>query len=379
MNTDPEKCEAIKSKKKIIRIPILGETVFSVANSVFGIFLGLFTGAILIAISGVNPLTAYSALLRGAFNNFYSFSNVLVRASPLLLGGVGVAIGIKSGIWNTGIEGYMYAGAIGATLIGIPNLGVISFIHILICLLAAAVFAAAWGMLPGYLRAYKGVNEVTSTIMMNYIAIYLTNWIVSNSSFADTSAYYPTSKPLSPAALLPIFIKGTSLHPGPFIGLAVCILLYFILKYTPFGFKTRMLGYNINAAKYAGINTKRHIVFIMVIGAMLGGISGAIEVIGLKHRLFMEFVTGLGYESVAVALVAGGNPIGVIISALFFSVLKVGGASMSIETGIGSSMTSVIIALCVLFVIGVGVADNNKTAVLKIAKIFLRKARSPAK
>lgn len=112
---------------------------------------------------------------------------------------------------------------------------------------------------------------------------------------------------------------------------------------------------------------------------MLGGVSGAIEVIGLKRRLFMEFVTGLGYESVAVALVAGGNPIGVIISALFFSVLKVGGASMSIETGIGSSMTSVIIALCVLFVIGVGVADANKAEAYKIVKKLFERTGSTAK
>lgn len=263
MNAYPKAHNTAEPKRKIVKIPLLGETIFSAANSILGIFLGLFTGGILIAISGVNPFIAYGALLRGAFNNFYSFSNVLVRASPLLLGGVGVAIGIKSGIWNTGIEGYMYAGAIGATLIGIPNIGLAPFVHILACFTAAALFAAAWGMLPGYLRAYTGVNEVTSTIMMNYIAIYLTNWIVSNSSFADTSAYYPTSKAFAPSALLPIFIKGTSLHPGPFIGLTVCILLYFVLKYTPFGFKTRMLGYNINAAQYAGINTKRHIVFIM--------------------------------------------------------------------------------------------------------------------
>ena len=124
-----------------------------------------------------------------------------------------------------------------------------------------------------------------------------------------------------------------------------------------------MLGKNPVAAQYAGVNSKKQIVFIMVLGAIIGGLSGAIEVCGLKRRLYMDFVAGIGYESVAVALVAGGNPIGVILSALFFSMLKAGGARMAIKTGISSSMNSIIIAICVLFVIGVGVADSRRIKV----------------
>ena len=129
-----------------------------------------------------------------------------------------------------------------------------------------------------------------------------------------------------------------------------------------------MLGYNPNAAQYAGVNSKKQIVIVMMVGAVLGGLSGAIECCGLKSRLYMEFVSGVGYESVAVALVAGGEPIAVVISALFFAVLKVGGATMSIETGIGASMTSVIIALCVLFVIATGMA-GEKRRVKKAKKV----------
>jgi simple sugar transport system permease protein len=350
----------MRNTGKIIKIPFIGEFFNSSGRTVLGILLGIIAGGILIAFSGVNPFGAYASMLRGAFNSPQSFSNVLVRSSPLLLGGIGVALGIKSGVWNTGIEGYMYLGAIGATIVAVLELGVPPIVHILLCFVVGMIFAGCWGAIPGYLRAYKGVNEVTSTIMMSYIAIYLTNWIVSSSPLAQKDAYFPMSLPFVDSALLPILMKGTSLHLGPFIGLVICIIFYFILKYTPFGFRTRMLGYNPFAAQYAGVNSRKQIVKTMVIGAMLGGLAGALEVIGLKHRLYMGFVTGVGYESIAVALVAGGNPIGVMVSALFFSVLKVGGATMSIDTGVSSSMASIIIALCVLFVVGVGVSDAKR-------------------
>ncbi len=349
------------NKVKIVKVPLLGDLVLSGTRTILGIVMGLIAGGVLIVLSGVNPFVAYWAMLKGAFGNIHSFSNVLVRVSPLLLGGMGVALGIKSGVWNTGIEGYMYLGAIGAAIVGIPALNMPPVLHIILTLVAGMALAAVWGMIPGYLRAHRGVNEVTTTIMMNYIAIYLTSWLVSEPQpLAEVGAFYPMSKAFQDSALLPILMKGTSLHPGAFIGLGACILFHFVLNYTPFGFRTRMLGSNPNAARYSGVNTKRQIVMIMMIGAMLGGLSGAIEVTGLKRRVYMEFVTGVGYESVAVALLAGGNPLGVIATAFFFAILKVGGAAMSVETGVGAPMTSIIIALCVIFVIGFGVEGGQK-------------------
>jgi simple sugar transport system permease protein len=350
-------------KTKRLNIPLIGEVVLTGARPLFGILLGLLAGAVLIALSGVNPLTAYGAMLQGAFGSPMNFSNVLVRSSPLLLGGVGVALGIKAGVWNTGVEGYMYLGAIGAAVVGIPTLPIPAFRQVLLTLVVGMLFGGLWALIPGYLRAYRGVNEVTSTIMLNYVAIYLTTFLVTEPSpLAEVGAFYPMSKLISDNAKLPILMRGTSLHPGAFIGIAVCVLFFFIIKYTPFGFRTRMLGANPHAARFSGVNTRKQIVFIMVLGAMMGGLAGAVEIIGLKQRVFMDFVTGVGYESVAVALLAGGNPLGVILSALFFSSLKAGGATMSIKTGIGASMTSVIIALCVIFVIAVGVSERRRLA-----------------
>ena len=179
----------------------------------------------------------------------------------------------------------MYLGAIGASMVGILELGLPPFLHILICFLCAAAFSAVWGLIPGYLKAYKGVNEVTSTIMMSYIAIYLTNWVVSSfAPIAEIGKFYPMSKQFASTALLPILMKGSSLHPGPFLAILLCVIFYFILNYTSFGYRTKMLGANPNAAKYAGVDARKQIMLIIMIGAIIGGLSGAVEVMGLKRR-----------------------------------------------------------------------------------------------
>jgi len=347
--------------QEFIALPGLGQLVLSGVRPLIGILLGLLTGAGLIALTGVDPMDAYAALLEGSIGSPQSIANVLVRASPLLLGGVGVAIGIKAGVWNIGTEGYMYAGAIGATAVGIIPLPVPPIVHIVLAILAGMLLAAVWGLGPAYLRAYRGVNEVVTTIMMNYVAIFFTSWLVHEPQpMAEPGSFFPMSKILAPTAKLPILISGTSLHPGFIIGILACILFFLAIRFTPFGFRTRMLGANPEAARYAGVNVKRYIVFALVIGALMGGVAGATEVMGLKNRLFMDFVAGVGYESVAVALLAGGNPLGVIASALFFSALKAGGATMSIQTGVGAPMTIVIEALCVLFVIAVGYGERKR-------------------
>jgi simple sugar transport system permease protein len=168
------------------------------------------------------------------------------------------------------------------------------------------------------------------------------------------------SKMIVPTAQLPILMSGTSLHPGFIIGIVACVLFFLGLRFTPFGFRTRMLGANPEAARYAGVNVKRQILFVILIGALTGGMAGAFEIMGLKLRVYMDFVAGVGYESMAVALLAGGNPLGVIASALFFSALKAGGTTMSIQTGVGAPMTIVIEALCVIFVIAVGYGERKR-------------------
>jgi ABC-type uncharacterized transport system permease subunit len=350
-----------KKRPEFITLPGLGELALSGIRPLIGILLGLLAGAGLIAISGVNPLAAYAAMLKGAFGSPQSIAAVLVRASPLLLTGVGVAIGIKAGLWNIGAEGYMYLGAIGAGAVGIAPLPVPPIVHITLAILAGAVAAGFWGLLPAYLRAYRGVNEVVTTIMMNYVAQYFTSWMVHEPQpMAEPGAFFPMSRILAPTARLPILMPGTSLHPGFIIGIAACILFYLAIRFTPFGFRTRMLGANPEATRYAGVNVKRQMLFVLLIGALTGGMAGAFEIMGLKMRVYQDFVSGVGYEGVAVAFLAVGHPLGVIASALFYAAVEAGGSAMSVTTGVAGSVTIVIEALCVIFVIAVGYGERKR-------------------
>ena len=201
-----------KSHNKKIKIKSdFLDSLREAARPVLGVALGLLAGALLISLYGVNPLTAYKAMLQGAFGSPQAFTNVLVRSSPLLLGGIGMAIGVKAGIWNTGMEGYMYIGAIGAAIVGIANLQVPPLLHIILALFAGMLLAALWGLIPAYLRAYRGVNEVTATIMLNYIAIYLASFLVQEPSpMAEAGAFFPMSKAIQTNAQLPVIFSGTS-------------------------------------------------------------------------------------------------------------------------------------------------------------------------
>jgi len=350
-----------KKNPEFISLPGIGELYLSGARPLIGILLGLLAGAVIIAFSGVNPLKAYAALLEGALGNRYAFANVLVRSSPLFLAGVGVAVGIKAKMFNIGAEGYMYMGAIGAAVVAITPLPVPPVVHILLSFLAAIVVSAIWGLLPAFLRAYRGVNEVVTTIMFNYVAIYFVSWMVhAPQPLAEPDSFFPMSRLIAPGTKLPILMRGTSLHPGFIFGLLACILFYLIIRFTSFGFRTRMLGVNPIASQYAGLNVKRQILMVLVIGAVMGGLAGAFEILGLKTRVYMNFVSGVGYEAVAAALLANGNPLGVIATALFFSALKAGSSTMSIQTGVGAPIATVIQALCVIFVIGIGFGERKR-------------------
>lgn len=350
----------IKEGRRTV-LPGIGEVVLTGGRPLLGIFLALIVAAILIALAGANPFVAYSSLVQGAIGNRISIANTLVRASPLLLGGVGAAIGIKAGIWNVGIEGQMYIGALGATVVALIPLEVPSWLHITLAIITAGICGALWGLIPAYLRAYRNVSEVVTTIMFNYLAIYLASWFVHEPSpLAEPESFYPMSKMVLAEARLPILIRGTSLHLGPFLGIAFCVLMYLFLRYTPFGFQTRMVGDNPEASRYAGVNVKKQIMIVFLVAAFFGGLAGSAEILGLKLRVYDFFVGGVGYEALAVALLALGNPLGVIPGALFFAGLKAGAASMQITTGIEAAIAQVIQALCVLFVIGVGFAERGR-------------------
>ena len=354
------KRELVKSKMKSLWQTTLKDIVFTSARPVYAIGLAFLVSAIMIGASKVNPITAYVALFQGAFGSLAGLANTCVRATPLLLAGLGIAYGFKAGLLNIGAEGQMYAGGAAATVVALIPLPVPAFLHVTLAVLAGFAGGIIWGIIPGYLRAYRGVSEIVVTLMLNYVGIYFINWLVEEPHpLAELNTTFPQSPIIEKSAQLPILIKYTSMHAGIILGIVLGLILYLLLRYTPFGFKTRMIGQNPEAARYAGIRIKRQILFAMLISCGFGGLAGASEVLGLKHRLFDYFVGGVGYEAIAVALLANGNALGVIFSAFFFGALKAGANKMQIVSGIESSMALIVMALAVLFVIAIGFGERK--------------------
>ena len=349
-----------KPKLSSIRIPLLGELILSGGRPVIAVFLALFVSAIIIYFLGVNPIAAYTSLLKGAVGSIPGMANTCVRASPLLLGGIAVAIGFKGGLLNVGVDGQLYAGAAASTVVGLISMPVPPWLHLIITILAGFLGGALWALIPAYLRAYRGVSEVVVTLMLNYVAIYFVSWLVHEPALLfEEGASFPQSPLILPSAQLPILIGRTSLHSGIILGVVMAFLMYLLIRFTPFGFRTRMVGENPEASRYAGINVKAQTMMVLMVSGGFGGLAGAIEILGLKHRLFDMFSGGVGYEAIAVALLANANLIGVIIAAFFFGVLKAGASKMQIVVGIEASMSLIIQALAVIFVIALGLGGSR--------------------
>jgi len=353
----------VNEKRVNINLPLIGELVLTGGRPLIAILLAFLTGAILIILYGINPLDAYAALLDGAVGSGAAFANTCVRTAPLLLGGLAVAFGMKGGMLNVGVEGQIYAGGAAATWIGITPLPVPGWLHLILAIVAGFLGGALWGLVPAILKAYRGVSEIVITLMLNYVAIHFISLLVHEEYLlAKPGAFYPQSPLILPEARLPVLLKGTSLHGGLLIGLVLAVLIFFALRYTPFGIRTRMTGLNPEASRYAGVNVKKQTILVLLLSAGLGGLAGAGEVLGLKWALYDLFVGGLGYDSIAVALMANSNPLAVIFSSFFFGALRAGAGKMQVAVGVETPIAQVIQALAVLFVIAIGFGERRRLA-----------------
>lgn len=330
---------------------------FFVAGSrpILSILMAFLVAGVIIYLQGKSPLVAYAAVLRGAFGSLVAIGNTCVRTTPLLIGALGMTLGIRGGLFNVGGEGQLYLGAAVATTVGLLPLPVPSWLHILLAMVAGILGGSFWALLPAFLRAFRGISEIVVSIMLNFVGIYLVSYLVHEPRLlAQEGASYAQSRTILESANLPILVKGTSMHIGIIIAVLLGIILHFVLKHTAFGFRTRMVGANPDASNYAGVKVKYSLFATFLIMGGFYGLMGTVEILGLKYSLYDNFSAGLGYETIAVALLGGANPIGVIFSAFFFGALKAGGNLMQQTVGIPSSMVQVIQALAVLFIVGFG-------------------------
>ncbi|WP_148465625.1 ABC transporter permease [Peptoniphilus harei] len=336
--------------------------------TILAIVLGIIIGSIILLISGTNPVEAYKVIFLGAFGKPKYISWTIVKAVPLILTGLSVAFAFNTGLFNIGAEGQYIVGSIGALVVGLL-LDLPPIIHGLVALLVGALCGYLWGAIVGILKAKFQVNEVISSIMMNWIAFYLSNYLLSFPILRSIES--DNSYPIKQSASIKIagawkmsesgraylaqhkFLKdilNPPLNFGIIIAIIAAIVVWYILKKTTLGYELRAVGFNEKAAEYGGIDINKSIVKSMGIAGILAGLAGAITVLGVSGDIgIMAAQEGYGFDGMAVALIAGNNPLGTIPAALLYAGLTYGGGKLT-TIGTYSEVVNIIIGIMILFI-----------------------------
>ena len=308
--------------------------------------------SVLLIATGHEVIPALSAMVRGAFGSYYAITSAtLVRMVPLALAGLAVAVAFRAGILNIGAEGQLLVGAAAATAISGTLGGVPWFISIPVMLMAGAMAGGAWAAIAGALRLRFGVLEVISTIMLNFVAQYLTGWLVRG-PLQEPTRVNPQSVTLAPELQMPVLLEGTRLHAGVLLVVIVAVGVWWWLRSTASGFRLRAVGATPTAAASAGgIDVPRTMFGAFLVSGLLAGLAGSVEYTGITYALYENFSPGYGYTAIAVALLARLHPLGVLATALLFGALEAGANAMQRDAGVPSVVVSVVEALLILLVL----------------------------
>ena len=331
--------------------------------------LALIFGAVLMILSSpliggfdlFLPVTAYKALLQGSVGSLNSIVNTLVNATPLVLAGLAVGIGFKGGLFNIGAQGQFLVGAMCASVAAIALNDASPWLAIPVSVIAGMLGGMAWGFIPGFLKAFRGAHEVVTTIMLNFVAVYLVSYVISGPmrgtgpevTFARTDAIV--------AAELPIII-GRSGHLGLLFAAVAVPLAWWLLFRSTTGFEIRTAGASPDAARYAGMRPRWLIVLTMSICGLLAGLAGATEILGEVGYMPAFYGTTVGFDAIAVALLGRANPVGILFSALLFGAMQAGAGQMQVEAGIPPQMIAVLQAVILFFL----AAESVVRRVLKV-------------
>lgn len=318
---------------------------------VVAVFLGLAFGAVIILASGGDVWLAYRGLYEGSLGSPNAISETLVAATPYIFAGLGIALAFKAGLFNVGAEGQIAAGALASAWVGYSVHGLPWPLHLLLALAAGCLAGAVWGGIPGALKARTGAHEVITTIMLNYVAIQATGFLLSGAMRDPTPALaIAQTPPVLESARLPALMEPYRASWSLVLALLATAGAWWLLFRSTLGFELRTVGANPNAARYAGIPVGRTVVLAMALAGLLGGLAGAAEVVGVNYYHSPSFNTGYGFDAIAVALLGKAHPAGVVPAALLFGALRAGAPRMQFLSQIPADIIQIIQAVVLLFV-----------------------------
>lgn len=345
------------------------------------ILAALLTGAVVMLLSGDNPLVAYWGLLNGSVGSLDAISRTIRKATPFILTGLSVAFAFKAGLFNIGASGQFLMGTIFAAAVGVNFEGLPWIIHLPLAIGAGILGGALWGGIAGWLKVWKGAHEVISTIMLNYIASLFVSWTVYAGG-TQGQAPGPLSDPEAAAraisetrdvwesARLPQLLPQLfdRVHWGILLAIAMAVLIWWILQKTTLGFEIRTVGENPHAAQYAGMRVGRTMILSMAIAGGLAGLAGAVETLGLNYKFAPEFTGGVGFEGITIALLGQTHPLGVVLASFLMGGLYSGASKMQFDSGVPGEIIQVVQALVLAFVAAPAIIHEARRLIFRNQK-----------
>ena len=338
--------------------------VFEALLPLLAVPVAFLIGAMMLLALGANPLEAYGAMITGAFGDVSGLTQTLVKATPLLLVGLGVCIAFRGGVINIGGEGQIIVGALAATAVAVGFKEWPGLVLLPLCMLAGVLAGAIWGGVPGILKARLGVNEILSTVMMNAIAVQLSNYLLRGPMIDPKEIEAGTR--IAQSALLPRsvwltrLVPQTLLHSGAIIAVVLAVVVFIFLWRTTIGYRIRAVGLNRDAAKYAGIKVPFYQALSLILGGAFAGLAGAIEVMGVQHRMMENLASGYGFSGIVAALFGSLHPLGSIPASILFGGLLVGADKMQRAVQVPSALIDTLLGLVVLLVVGSQVISRRR-------------------
>ena len=326
----------------------------NVLYTIIAIIVGFLIGAVFLLIAGISPAVAYGKLINSIFSKPKYLVWTLTYASPLIFTGLSVAFSFRTGVFNIGAEGQFVVGSIAACVVGIV-FHLPAPLHILLCIVAAVAAGALWGVIVGFLKVKRGINEVLSYIMFNWIAFYLSNYIVNLKAIRRVGGGEASQDVADTARILaPEFVKTatrcTAANWGIVIAVAAAILVWFIISKTTLGYQLRAVGFSKSAAEYGGINTNKMFLTAMAISGALAGLGGAVQTLGMAGRV-SQFASQeqYGFQGITVALIGSSHPVGCIFAGLFYGAMKYGGGKLSLVNA-PAEVVDIIMGIIIFFI-----------------------------